>query len=172
MKFVHWLEREASGAGKVFFILILPLMLFVYTGLLFGFLNGEWFVFPEAKPGYKGNYLIATWQFFPLLYYIAFVEEGFFRFIPLYLVVDGFGTNSKAVILAIIFSSLMFAFCHQGIVSLPFQGVAGVMFCITYLKCGGGQDKHLSALFASTTMHFTFNSLLALLILWSGNTTF
>ena len=72
----------------------------------------------------------------------------------------------------IIASSLLFALLHSGIGSIPFQGVAGVLLCITYLKCGGGENKHIKGLLSSSTMHFCYNCIVAIYMLCHGVTMF
>lgn len=166
----RWLEKEAIGIEVVKPIIFCAVAYFLYTLSIF-FILVLIFGMPERSP--RENYSedivrlpILVWDFPLVLLYLAAIEEFLFRVILLYLVMlvsrmvlgkRDFGY----VLFAIVWSSIYFGYIHGGIIHIFIQGVAGVLFCLVFLKCGGYQGKIAKAFYCSTLCHALVNLLIA-----------
>ena len=89
-----------------------------------------------------------------------FLEEMLFRaplYVPIY-----FGWTNILIPCVIILSGI-FGWLHGGIGNIFIQGLAGLVFSIVFLKCGGMQREFWKGLFSSTATHTASNALIIIL---------
>ena len=112
------------------------------------------------------------------LAYAAFAEELMFRFLPLVIIFSIIkrvlpNVNIFSRLLLIVASSFLFGISHGGLDHLLVQGVAGVVLCIVFLKCGGAAEKvsyessyiraNLRGLLCSIFTHFWINYIIIIM---------
>jgi hypothetical protein len=127
--------------------------------------NAKWASsFHHSSAGYF--YLLVA------LAYYAGVEEVLTRAVPLTLVTR-LSTMPLAVIVASVLSSAIFGYLHGGAAYIWLRGVAGLIYCGVFLKCGGwshGWSRPFKALFFYTLTHFLHNAIVATPIFWGWRT--
>jgi len=105
---------------------------------------------------------LAFWQTSPLLIAGSFVEEVFFRFLPLAIAIVIFGRNATMrpyiLVVAILFS-VLFGFAHGAHPFFLFlQGVGGFVYCIVFLKVSGMSTQYVMRAFLTVwMMHVAWN---------------
>jgi membrane protease YdiL (CAAX protease family) len=176
MKSLKWLRIEAPAGqamGVVFYSLLLVGLVDVIARLAITSLhitftdqnlarNAQWASsFPHSVFGFLG--LLAA------LVYYALAEEIPFRFVPLTLVTR-FWPIPTAVIVTSVLSSAVFGYLHGGAAYIWLRGVAGLIYCGVFLKCGGWNRRPFKALFFTTLAHFLHNTLVAVPIFWGWRT--
>ena len=178
LSFYHltkWLNEEVSGKRLWHFLALVLLGKLCYMGLFLGIVIALDIPNPDTvfQP-----VPILTWNFLLMLFLVALVEEIRFRGIPImlaHLANAFFGGKTFWLLLTCLISSWLFGLAHGSYLNLITQGAMGLVFCFVFLKCGGYQrpfKKHLKALAATTLVHFTYNGLMALILLSLGETTF
>lgn len=186
---ISWLDKEVKGIKVFYFIVVILLIDILYHAI---FIFVSWPVTDYFPSGFSsvGDIKILTWYFPFFLFFAALGEEIIFRAIPLAYARLLFGKSDKVIYVAIVFS-IIFGLCHGGVSNIFTQGVGGFLYCIVFLKCGGFQDekirisddtvviiegppmrKIVKATLCSTATHFLWNSVVALMILFFGGTTF
>jgi hypothetical protein len=171
-----WLRTEASG-GQAFAIVLYALVLLSSVDFIEHLVitshdqnlvrNAQWASsFPHSPAGYF--YVLVA------LTYYAGVEEILTRAIPLTLVTR-LTTMPLAVIVVSVLSSAIFGYLHGGAAYIWSRGVAGLIYCGVFLKCGGWSrgwrwSRPFKALFFSTLTHFLHNALVATPIFWGWRT--
>ena len=170
MGILAWLEREAHGKQIPLLILLFFLIYITYATVALWLLLSQGVNFEERGEGI--DIPILTLSFPLVLLYLAFMEEIFFRFAPLFLAAALFRRFERGIILLffVVASSVIFGWMHGGYEYIFFQGVFGVLFCVLYLKCGGMQGHHVKALVTTTGAHFLWNGTLAISMLTQGAT--
>ncbi len=162
---MRWLEKEACGKNLCFYVIICLIIDFMYCFSILELFNLLKINPPTSKEKIPINLI------FPLILFgSAFFEELIFR-APLIGVIKMGWPKYKIIISATIFSAA-FGMCHGSIYNIFIQGVSGFMYCVLFLKCGGIQKKYNKALITTTTAHFSFNGILAIITLAKGVTTF
>lgn len=86
------------------------------------------------------------------------VEELIFR-APLTIAGKFFPRGGTTVAIAI-GSSVIFGWIHGGIVTIPMQGVMGLVLSACYLKCGGQDGKFWKPFLVTVTIHTLANWIL------------
>lgn len=84
------------------------------------------------------------------------IEEFLYRFLPL-MTVKLIGRLFKKysgilMAIAVIASSILFGYAHNGWISIPFQGVAGLFYGLLFLKCLKGAKGFKAAAIAYITV--------------------
>jgi hypothetical protein len=179
MKLLKWLRIEAPAGHAmvvVFYSLLLVSLVDFTARLVITSLhitltdqnlarNAQWAnSYPHSVFGFLG--LLAA------LVYYTLEEEVLFRFAPLTLVTR-FWPMPTAVIVTSILSSAVFGYLHGGAIYIWLRGVAGLVYCGVFLKCGGwsrGWNRPFKALFFSTLAHFVHNALVVTPIFWGWRT--
>jgi hypothetical protein len=127
--------------------------------------NAKWASsFPHSPAGYF--YLLVA-----LTYYAA-VEEVLTRAVPLTLVAR-LTAMPLAVIVVSVLSSAVFGYLHGGATYIWLRGIAGLVYCGVFLKCGGwsgGWRGPFKSLFFTTLTHFLHNAIVATPIFWGWRT--
>jgi len=176
MRILKWVETETRLLWLPFLfigVLILNVLLF-FAGVVGSTRLEEWLGFPLstmtidpldwlfalflAPAGYILGLLARNgyWISIVLFSILAAVsEEIVYRTIPIYV---AWRLNSRKLLwVAILASSILFAFGHKGFSSLLIQGVAGVLYSIAYLKTGGWNGKILKPTLFVIALHVTWN---------------
>lgn len=174
--FIGWLGRAPQGFLKklqfIFSASLLALFWSVAAFSLLGFLD----VLPPLEMYKVGKIDIDGPSFSAVgllseLITGAMIEEGAFRFAPLFLywfIYDEFSSSDsflRGVVPVSILSSVVFGYIHGGWFTLPVQGVSGIIFSVVYLKFGGMQGKVILPFVASSITHFFYNGFIVFPIL-------
>lgn len=165
---LEWIEKEAKGREMLKLIFIFLVLNFAYNVIAFYSLSKMGVTFPMDTK--KPKFGMFTWYLPVLIAFAAFVEECAFR-APLAIVALDERKTSMVLLMAV-FLSVVFGYVHGGASFILIQGVSGFLYSILFLKCGGLKTKILKPLTASTTLHFLFNSTLALILFFHGAKTF
>jgi membrane protease YdiL (CAAX protease family) len=99
---------------------------------------------------------LGSMKIFYVLAAISFAEELIFRFCPLSISVSA-GMKKSWTIYVALASSALFGWLHGGVVHIFMQGVAGFLYSLAYLKCGGWRGLVLKPLMVTTTAHLTWD---------------
>jgi membrane protease YdiL (CAAX protease family) len=136
--------------------------------LLISFLNFTWmvgtlpifdFLLPPNDPTGAATaeiHKLRSMEIFYVLSLASFGEEFFFRFCPLFIAVKA-GMRKSWIICVALASSALFGWLHGGVVHIFMQGVAGFLYSLAYLKCGGWRGAVLKPLAVTTTTHLTWD---------------
>jgi len=161
-----WLSDEVSERRA-----LLKIIIFVTPALVFHVLVAPFIVLDSGYQPLDFSFLenfgpiTLLWLPFGLaigLFFLAFIEELLFRFVPLGLAVKFFGRSPLVILTAILFS-VLFGLCHGGFRHIFLQGVTGFVLSIVFLKCGGFQKKLLRATFVCAIIHASLNFLACLI---------
>ncbi len=160
---MRWLKKEAIGK-QVYFCIVgfSALILFLSTS----FINIAQVLGIKIPPIPGDQIPILTFSFPFWLFSTVLFEEFLFR-LPLAFFLDMELSINKVLIMAI-FSSTIFGFLHGGIIHIFIQGVAGFLWCILFLKCGGLNKNYAKAFCATTISHFLFDIMISVIILIEG----
>lgn len=161
---VRWLRVEPAGWAlwKFFACTLISLLIFawiievIYQALGFG--TGRMDFAPLIQ-----ERVIFLFVLLPLL---AAIEELIFR-LPLVIFIKC-NAPLGTIALAAILLSFEFGLAHGGWIGVPVQGIAGIVLCTVFLKCGGLQKKYLKAFFSGTFVHFAYNFITISLFLKFG----
>ncbi|MCD4762050.1 CPBP family intramembrane metalloprotease [bacterium] len=144
----NYLDKQIPDNKELWFIFKI---IGIYTALILSvaFLTAFW-----------GNSLnrplpIQIYSAFHYLF-VAAEEEAFYRFVPLVLAVEYWGTGEKTMVVIII-SSLIFGFIHGSYVSLIIASLLGFLLSIVFLKLGGSKKKYLKPYVAIVIIHAMIN---------------
>ncbi len=98
------------------------------------------------RPSGMVNYTVYYPNIVPLfVLQVALIEEALLRLIPLGFSLKFWGINWKTAGMTIL-SSAVFGYLHGGIEYIPIQGVAGLVYCVLFLKVSGWESKKRSIL--------------------------
>ncbi len=164
-----WLRSEPHGKSLCYFIIACVIVILAYDFLysvITIMLNATQ---SEPENIHKKGIQIFTFYFPFLIFLFALIEEMTFR-MPLAILVHK-NKPVKTILTFAVFFSVIFGFLHGGIEHIFMQGVAGMVFSIAFLKCGGLQKKHVKALLTSTTIHYLCNAILFTLAALAGATS-
>jgi membrane protease YdiL (CAAX protease family) len=117
---------------------------------------------------------IGVLQFVFILGLDTLIEEFFFRALPLFVVVRYLRGRAWAIALVVVGSSALFGFMHGDLLHVPFQGVIGIIFSLSYLKCGGLRGAMVKPLTITWFIHFLWDTFVIYLsaILFQGQGSF
>jgi len=165
-RFRNWLYEEAAWPQCLTLIAIVITLNYANA---FGF-SYFWASQGVKLPHHDAGITIDCW--FPfILFFGAFCEEFVFRF-PLCALVEE-GAPLSIILLHAFFASIIFGALHGSVYNITIQGVAGFLYCLLLLKCGGLQHNPIKALVCVVTAHFLFNGILvSFLFFVDGKTTF
>lgn len=130
----------------MFFLLIFAILDFESTEIAQGMSSGV------EKPF---NSKLNTFLLFVIVG--PFFEEAIFRF-PLHLIAK-FIRSKNVVIVAALFSSIIFGYLHGNICNVFIQGSAGLYLSAIFLKAGGMKDRQFRGLWASFLVHAGSNGI-------------
>lgn len=174
IKFKRWIRNEPKGFWKTFDLLVrFTICIVVWCKLVsiavFPFLNAQDVILPTGR---------GITDFLVVWFFLALVEEAFFRWIPLVIGLSFLKKRSVFFLLLIsTFSSIIFGFVHipnylqqktpeiSLVAAIPLslfvQGVLGFALSILFIKCADRNDTHLKlkAFLVTTTAHFLYNML-------------
>lgn len=180
-KFFFWLEREYHGIGVIVFSLLVAFFALSYSSVALNFLfSVGWVSISPDVPRHPGIEMLRL--SFPFrLFTGALLEEILFRYLPFQMAVyrseefdieNYWKVKASVIIYATCWSSVVFGLMHGNFFNIFIQGVVGIFFCLVFLKCGGMKRNFGKAVIASAFCHFSYNGLIALIALSSGETLF
>ncbi len=163
---MDWLEKERSISGKrllEFIITRAILILCVANGIVCVLM----FIGVDFPKPTNGEIYMLEWSF-PITLAIGVVLEEFgFRLLPLAFTIGLIG-NSSWILLVILCSSIVFGVAHGSMWHILVQGLVGVWLSIIFLKVGGFQRKYLRAWLICTAIHFCYNGIICLIVIFNG----
>lgn len=166
-----WLEREPTLKQVMVWIPLSAIGYVVYCACVI-VIATHFESMPAALTAKSAlQWPILTWSFLPGLFCLALIEEFLFRFLPSVCLLDRKSSDFD-LLFFILLTSWAFGMMHGGKDHLIFQGVAGLLFSIVFLKCGGMKEKYFLGLLASTVVHTCVNATIAILMLYNGTDTF
>lgn len=151
MKLMIWINREVKSFWLWIFLLAVILLRLGYAFFLLRIV--------EYQPDSSGTVNIKSETLITIIEY-AFREELRYRLPLLLCIVQSY--SWWLVGGAVLISSCIFGSIHGDITNIPLQGVAGLLYSIVFLKCGGLQGRPYKALFSSTFCHSGYNFSLTL----------
>lgn len=86
----------------------------------------------------------------------ALYEELIYRYVPLVIALRRWEKRWPTFAVLVV-SSAYFGWIHWGLPAITLQGVFGVIWSFTFIKCGGAHDRYGKALWASTASHALYN---------------
>lgn len=164
---MSWLQQEASGVKLRAISVTFLVFKFVYAITAVLIVKS---IYPDF-PGEAENRIPILAAWFPFYLLLAAYSEEFVFRLPLALLVK-WEWSVKGILIAASVLSVLFGLVHGGIVNIFIQGVAGFAYCLLFLKAGGMQGKVVKPLVVTTLVHFSFNGILALLVVAGGGTHF
>lgn len=168
-QFRAWLDIQANDLLSIIIIATLTLIVKIsYTIALLLTLQAININMPEYEPIGFSLLNTGTWVIVALA---VFSEEYIFRYFPLSIVTAVAKSNTHALLVTGVVSSVIFGWLHGGVLNILMQGMGGFFYCILYLKCGGLQDNHKKALATTSSVHFLFNTIFCIVEILHGNTT-
>jgi len=159
-KLMDWLSDEAKGAGKITgYILLIALIdvALVYTVksalINWGIVPGPTYV-PDPESPFK---YFSWFTYTSILVQAPLFEETLFRFVPLTIVL--FFTKRPGVVFTfVLLLATLFGAVHPySIIGNVQVAIAGLVFGLIFLKCGGLQGRVLKAWFCSIAAHAMAN---------------
>ena len=152
----RWLENEACGF-KIIKVILSALVISLLNSYFWAFALIKIMGYPEPNSPLSG---MSTAELFVTGVILApLIEEMLYRFFPLAIAVNLSGGRRWLIISTAIVSSMIFGYHHFGWLSLPIQGVAGLILSGVFLKCGGLSGNFTKAVACSITLHALFNFL-------------
>ncbi len=149
-KFTKWLLKPSTTTYEKI-VLILAAYTFCLAFVSVVNLFYGWLYKTEQIPFFFQKNYQHQWfiDFFEACILAPLCEEVLFRHLPFQLLknIKGFKNYLFPVML---FTSMVFGYMHQGISSIPLQGVTGFVLCIVYLKNG-------FSYWSSVTLHAMWN---------------
>ena len=149
---MHWFFKDASGRQAANLLCLTVLFQIVYVSIL----AVVWVLVQvnRADPLEPTALLFAPTL--PNLFVAAFSEEVVFRFVPLSIALAG-GFTFAGIMGTAVVSSVIFGLGHGGIAHIGIQGVAGFVWCLLFLKCGGFHRHYVRATLVTTMGHVLYN---------------
>lgn len=148
-KFTKWLlTPEKTLQGKIINVLAAYTVCLIVISVVNYFYG--WLYATNQIPFFFKTYQHEWWiDFFTACIIAPLAEEILFRHFPLQLIkrIKGY---KEWLFPAMLFTSAIFGYLHQGAVSIPIQGFMGFVMCIVYIKNGFNY-------WSSVSLHFAWN---------------
>lgn len=166
---MEWLYNEARGWRILFWIaLVLTFELLFYMPAAHAVINFFHITVPSVP---CEKYAIVTISFPFLLFRDAIKEELLFR-LPIAGMVE-LRWKIQFMIFSAFALQVLFGWLHaKSIPHVFLQGVGGICYSLLFLKCGGVSRRYIKATLVTSTTHFLYNFILAMIALSRGATTF
>lgn len=151
----EWKWTEILGLGAI--IIISTLACCIIIGQIINLFGGA------LQPRIPNNSELGFVMFAMAI--LVPIEELLFR-LPLALVVR-FTRNPNKVIWWVIGLSIAFGLYHGSTLNIPIQGMVGMVLSTVFLKTGGWNKKIIRPFLWTCIVHYTFNTLLIVLMIAS-----
>ncbi len=142
--FCYFQKENLSIPEATEFIILAPLFYIIFSLSISIIALNFNIVFPRPSS-------LQVSQIIYLLIKVAEEEAGY-RFMPLVLAVEKWGSSRK-IWLVVLIISVLFGLRHGSYLLILQQGVFGMILSLVFLKCGGFGKKYLRAYVASITAH-------------------
>lgn len=151
-KNVFWLVLKAAALYSVYgsIVTILFRIVEITTGVT---LNPSRMYSGEMNDGDKTRFLAFIFVIAPLS---STAEELLCR-APWLSITGKLRPRSGATVVVAIITSIIFGWIHEGVATIPVQGVMGIILSFSYLKCGGQDGKFWKPLFVAIAIHTLAN---------------
>ncbi len=160
----HWLKQEVFGLKLLKLLGMFMSLKIAYLGivvLIYRYLT----ISPQRKDvGIK----IISIELPVILLMSVIVEEIAFRLLPLLFAQEVLKLQLPGVLVVATISSVLFGWSHGSLSNIPIQGVAGIMYCVLFLKTAGLRKNYVKGLATTITTHYLFNISLAVIIFCQG----
>lgn len=161
----NFLSEEANWWGTIFLVIAVVTIDLTWTILVSSFFYLIGIKAPDDNITYYDSIVpINNWRCFFRVWLGACLEEYLYRFFPIFISVEFLlpASSFSAIIAVIIATSIIFGWAYGNFWCIFVQGVAGLLYSLLFLKCGGLTDDYFKAFFAATSAHFIHNYLLIL----------
>ena len=147
-KLMVWLADEAKGIRQIAGYILLAAL--VDTALIYTLSNAliNWGI--VERPAYNPDPQ-SPFQYYNALMFVSILvqaplfEETIFRFVPLTIVVFFTKKSSTVFVTVLIFAALFGVIHPYGAIGRAQVAIAGVVFGLVFLKCGGLQGRVIKA---------------------------
>ncbi len=164
---MRWLEKEALGKQVGLYIIgCLLLKLF----FVFFVLCTVRLLEIEIPPVNRKEMPIFTFSF-PIIFLGSVITEEILFRLPLAIFLEK-KWSIPGVLAAAFVLSVIFGILHGSVYHIFIQGIAGFIYSILFLKCGGLQRKYFKAINTTITAHLSWNTILVGIAIATGATLF
>lgn len=156
-KFSRWLQNESRGLKVIFMTLGCAVVLLIYMSISFWLIDILDIKIPPAFKILRIAPEIFYSYWLPIIIAVVVIEEILYRFLPVWICAKK-TESSRAIILIMVISSIVFGLVHGGYHYIFIHGVYGFFLGVTFLKCGGFQKRYLKATAVTAMAHVIFTA--------------
>ena len=153
-----WLQDELHGWRLIFWPTVLLIAFLLYSSIFLNILQALGISMPHGQllnpQSHWNEYVIMHFLF------VSLIEDFAFRFVPLVIAVRL--KRTWVLYSIIIISSMTFGFIHGNLLNIMYQGVAGIVLSIIFLKSGGMNKKTFKPFLICIISHTSYNLLTAI----------
>jgi hypothetical protein len=157
----NWIKKEPKGLDWIWFMFLFLIVHFIAA------IAGLWILNRIGLDLPKQDFGMSLLSFTAMLPLVVLTEEICFR-LPLMVPLQAKKHKGILTLVVAIGLSAIFGYLHGNIYNCFIQGVGGLIFCLTYVKCGGWNGRFTKALFSSYSLHLTFDLIIVAILLARG----